>query len=231
VTTPDAALARLVHGFDRFRAAYFETDHTLFDSLVWDGQKPQVMVIGCSDSRADPTMITDAGPGDLFVVRNVAALVPPYMPDGRLAGVSSAIEFGVKGLGVAHIVVLGHAMCGGVRSLMEHGDADPRFEFMGRWVGLLAEARDEVRTLVTEAEPALLARHAERAAALVSLRNLTTYPWIADAVRAGGLALHAWYFDFTWGVLLAADGPRGPFRQIEPGSGTPAAAIGAGSLP
>jgi carbonic anhydrase len=231
VTTPDAALARLVNGFDRFRAAYFETDHTLFDQLVWEGQKPQVMVIGCSDSRADPTMITDAGPGDLFVIRNVAALVPPYMPDGRLAGVSSAIEFGVKGLGVAHVVVLGHAMCGGVRSLMEYGDADPRFEFLGRWVGLLAEAREEVRALVTEAEPALLARHAERRSVLVSLRNLMTYPWIADALRGGGLALHGWYFDFTWGVLLAAEGPWGPFHQLEPGGGTPAAAIAAGGMP
>ncbi|WP_144183611.1 carbonic anhydrase [Elioraea rosea] len=227
MTTPGAALARLVEGFDRFRAAYFETDHTLFDQLVWEGQKPQIMVVGCSDSRADPTMITDAGPGDVFVIRNVAALVPPYMPDGRLAGVSSALEFGVKGLAVSHIVVLGHAMCGGVRSLMEYGDADPRFEFMGRWVGLLAEAREEVRMLVTEAEPALLARYAERASVLVSLRNLMTYPWVADRVRDGTLALHGWYFDFTWGVLMAAEGPRGPFRQLESTDRTPEPAIGA----
>lgn len=225
MTTADAALARLVQGFDRFRAAYFETDRTLFDQLVREGQRPAVMVIGCSDSRADPQMITDTGPGELFVIRNVAALVPPYMPDGRLAGVSSAIEFGVKGLGVAHIVVLGHAMCGGVRSLMEYGDADPRFEFMGRWVGLLAEAREEVCAIVTEAEPALVARQAERASVLVSLRNLTTYPWIAEAVAAGRLALHAWYFDFTWGVLLAAEGPRGPFRQIGADGTAPAPAI------
>lgn len=226
MTTPDAALARLVQGFERFRAAYFETDHSLFDQLVWEGQRPKVMVVGCCDSRADPQMITDSGPGDLFVIRNVAALVPPYMPDGRLAGVSSALEFGVKGLEVGHIVVLGHAMCGGVRSLMEFGDADPRFEFMGRWVGLLAEAREEVRSLVTEAEPALLARYAERAAVLVSLRNLITYPWIAERVAAGALALHGWYFDFTWGVLMAAESPYGPFRQID-SSQLPAPAAGA----
>jgi carbonic anhydrase len=225
VTTPDAALARLVHGFDRFRAAYFETDHSLFDQLVWEGQRPKVMVVGCCDSRADPQMITDSGPGDLFVIRNVAALVPPYLADGRLAGVSAALEFGVKGLEVGHIVVLGHAMCGGVRSLMEFGDSDPRFEFIGRWVGLLAEAREEVRTLVTEAEPALLARYAERASVLVSLRNLTTYPWIAERVEAGTLALHGWYFDFTWGVLMAAETPHGPFRQID-ATDLPRAAVG-----
>jgi carbonic anhydrase len=226
VTTPDAALARLVQGFERFHAAYFETDHSLFDQLVREGQRPKVMVVGCCDSRASPQMITDSAPGDLFVIRNVAALVPPYMPDGRPAGVSSALEFGVKGLEVGHIVVLGHAMCGGVRSLMEYGDADPRFEFVGRWVGLLAEAREEVKSLVTQAEPALLARHAEKASVLVSLRNLMTYPWIVEQVSAGRLALHGWYFDFTLGVLMAAETPRGPFRQIDTAA-LPSPAVGA----
>lgn len=213
----DAALARLAEGFERFRAAYFETDRALYDELVWEGQNPRVMLVGCCDSRADPQMITDAGPGEIFTIRNVAALVPPYMPDGRLAGVSSALEFGVKGLEVAHIVVLGHAMCGGVRSLMEYGDADPRFEFMGRWVGLLRDARAEVEALVSEADAATRARHAEREAVLVSLRNLLTYPWIGERVSTGRLALHGWYFDFVWGVLLQAAGPRGPFEQIRPG--------------
>lgn len=216
MTTPDAALARLVQGFERFRTTYFESDPAVFDELARDGQHPQVMVVGCCDSRVSPQLITDAAPGDLFVIRNVAALVPPYVPDGRPAGVSSALEFGVKGLEVGHIVVLGHAMCGGVRSLMEYGDADPRFEFLGRWVGLLAEAREEVMRLATEAEPALRARHAEQASVLVSLRNLMTYPWIAERVAADRLALHGWYFDFTRGVLLAAETPHGPFRQIDP---------------
>lgn len=222
------ALARLVQGFDRFHAAWFETSHSLYDELVWRGQQPRVMVVGCCDSRADPAMITDAAPGDLFVVRNVAALVPPYMPDGRLAGVSSAIEFGVKALGVAHIVVLGHAMCGGVRSLMEYEDCDPRFEFVGQWVGLLREARAEVLALVTEADAALQLRAAERASLLVSVRNLMTYPWIAQAVATGELCLHGWYFDFAWGVLMAAEGPRGPFRQVEPGCLPPPAIAAAG---
>ena len=222
----DAALARLAQGFERFRAAYFETDRTLYDELVWEGQNPRVLVVGCSDSRADPQMITDAGPGEIFTIRNVAALVPPYMPDGRLAGVSSALEFGVKGLEVAHIVVMGHAMCGGIRSLMEYGDADPRFEFIGRWVGLLRAARDEVEALATEADAATRAHYAERAAVLVSLRNLLSYPWIAERVANGRLSLHGWFFDFVWGVLLQASGPHGPFEQIAPGT-APVAAISA----
>ena len=117
------------------------------------------------------------------------------------------------------------AIAASAGSLMEFGDADPRFEFIGRWVGLLAEAREEVRTLVTEAEPALLARYAERASVLVSLRHLTTYPWIAERVEAGTLSLHGWYFDFTWGVLMAAETPRGPFRQID-AADLPRAAVG-----
>lgn len=220
----DVALAELAQGFARFRAAYFETNRTLYDELVWEGQSPRVMVVGCSDSRADPQMITDAGPGEIFTIRNVAALVPPYMPDSQLAGTSSALEFGVKGLGVAHIVVLGHAMCGGVRSLMDYGDADPRFEFISRWVAQLRPARDEVTRLVSEADAATRTRLAERLAVLVSLSNLMTYPWIAERVTGGQLSLHAWFFDFVWGVLLQAAGPHGPFEQIEPGT-PPVAAI------
>lgn len=222
----DAAVARLAEGFERFRAAYFETDRTLYDELVREGQNPRVMVVGCSDSRADPQMITNAGPGEIFTIRNVAALVPPYRPESVVAGVSSALEFGVKGLEVAHIVVLGHAMCGGIRSLMDYGDADPRFEFMSRWVAQLKPARDAVEALVSEADSEARTRQAERAGVLVSLSNLLTYPWIAERVAAGRISLHGWFFDFVWGVLLQAKGPEGPFEQIQPGV-PPVAAIGA----
>lgn len=213
----DATLARLAEGFERFRSTWFEADRAVYDELVWQGQTPRVLVVGCSDSRADPQLITGARPGEIFTIRNVAALVPPYRPESVLAGVSSALEFGVKGLEVAHVVVMGHAMCGGIRSLMEHGDDDPRFEFVSRWVAQLRPAREEVEAMIGESDPASRARHAERAGVLVSLRNLMTYPWIAERVEAGQLSLHAWFFDFVWGVLLQASGPRGPFEQIQPG--------------
>ena len=145
------ALRRLVDGFDRFRDQHFENDHELYDALL-DGQQPEVMVIACSDSRTDPAIICGAEPGDLFVVRNVAALVPTYEPDHRPRGTSATIEFGVVALGVRHVIVLGHSFCAGVRCLLEHDHGGRRFDFVSDWVGIASEVRDEMDGLVTEAE-------------------------------------------------------------------------------
>lgn len=156
------ALASLALGFDHFHDTYFETNHSLYDELVRDGQSPRVMVIACSDSRSDPALLTEAKPGDLFVVRNVAALVPSYQPDGRPKGTSSALEFGVRGLEVEHVVVLGHAFCGGIRALTESSHTgSERFEFLSDWVEIAAEARDAAAGAVTDAPPELRARIAE----------------------------------------------------------------------
>ncbi|TCZ57326.1 carbonic anhydrase [Roseicella aquatilis] len=222
---PDGdALHRLVAGFGRFRQAHFEADRELYDRLV-DGQRPEVMVIACSDSRTDPAIICGARPGELFVVRNVAALVPPHEPDGRPHGTASAIEFGVRALGVRHVVVLGHSFCAGVRCLLEHDHATRRFDYVSDWVGVAREVREEMDGLVTEAERLLVARRAEQAAVLASLRHLSGYPFVAERVASGHLALHGWYFHFGWGVLQAAAGPHGPFRQVD--GAAPRPAIGA----
>ncbi len=218
------ALRRLVHGFDRFRDQHFENDHELYDTLL-DGQRPEVMVIACSDSRTDPAIICGAEPGDLFVVRNVAALVPTYEPDHRPRGTSAAIEFGVVALGVRHVIVLGHSFCAGVRCLLEHDHGGQRFDFVSDWVEVAAEVREEMDGLVTEAERPLIARRAEQAAVLASLRHLHTYPFIAERVADGRLSLHGWYFHFGWGLLQAAAGPDGPFRQVDRGM-PPAPAMG-----
>jgi carbonic anhydrase len=207
-------LGRLVAGFDRFRHQHFEADHDLYDNLL-EGQRPEVMVIACSDSRTDPAIICGAQPGELFVVRNVAALVPPHEIDGRAHGTASAIEFGVKALGVKHIVVLGHSFCAGVRCLIDHDHGAQRFDYVSDWVEVAHEVREEMAGLVTDAERALVARRAEQAAVLASLRHLATYPFVAERVTAGLLSLHGWYFHFGWGVLQAAAGPRGPFRQVD----------------
>ena len=219
------ALGRLVAGFDRFRHHHFEADHDLYDRLL-DGQQPEVMVIACSDSRTDPAIICGAQPGELFVVRNVAALVPPPTADGAPHGTASAIEFGVKALGVKHVVVLGHSFCAGVRCLLDHDHGAARFDYVSDWVEVAREVRDEMDGLVTEAERALVARRAEQAAVLTSLRHLAAYPFIADRVESGSLALHGWYFHFGWGVLQAAEGPHGPFRQLDAAE-LPRPAIGA----
>lgn len=209
-----AALSRLVAGFARFRHDHFEADPGLYDRLL-DGQQPEVMVIACSDSRTDPAIICGAQPGDLFVVRNVAALVPPPAADGAPHGTAAAIEFGVRALGVKHVVVLGHSFCAGVRCLLDHDHAAHRYDYVSDWVGVAGEVRREMHGLVTDAEPEHLARRAEQATVLASLRNLALYPFIAAAIAERGLSLHGWYFHFGWGVLLAAEGPMGPFRQIE----------------
>ncbi|WP_073137438.1 carbonic anhydrase [Muricoccus roseus] len=210
-----AALRRLVNGFGQFRHQHFEVDEELFSRLL-EGQHPEVMVIACSDSRTDPAIICGARPGDLFVVRNVAALVPPPAADGRPHGTASAIEFGVKALGVRHIVVLGHSFCAGVRCLLEHDHGTRPFDYVSDWVEVAREVREEMNGLVTDAERVLVARRAEQAALLTSLRHLAAYPFIAERVAAGRLSLHGWYFHFGWGVLQAALGPRGPFRQLDP---------------
>jgi carbonic anhydrase len=216
------ALHRLVEGFDRFRVEHFDQDHDLYDALL-DGQNPEVMVIACSDSRTDPAIVCGAEPGDLFVIRNVAALVPTYEPDGRPRGTSAAIEFGVAGLGVRHVIVLGHSFCAGVRCLIEHDHGGRRFEFVSDWVEVAREVREEMNGLVTEADRGSVARRAEQAAVLASLRHLLSYPFIAERVAAGRLSLHGWYFHFGWGLLQAAAGPDGPFRQVDRGTPPPPA--------
>lgn len=218
------ALHRLIAGFGRFRHSHFEADHELYDRLL-DGQRPEVMVIACSDSRTDPAIICGAQPGELFVVRNVAALVPPHDPDGRPHGTASAIEFGIVALGVRHVVVLGHSFCAGVRCLLDHDHGAQRFDYVSDWVEVAREVRAEMDGLVTEAERLLVARRAEQAAVLASLRHLATYPFVAERVAAGRLALHGWYFHFGWGVLQAAEGPHGPFRQVDGAALRPAIGV------
>lgn len=226
VAPPSAggALHRLVDGFDRFRGQHFEQDHDLYDTLL-DGQRPEVMIIACSDSRTDPAIIYGAQPGELFVIRNVAALVPTHEPDHRPRGTSAAIEFGVKALGVRHVIVLGHSFCAGVRCLLEHDHGGHRFDFVSDWVNIASEVREEMEGLVTDADRAVIARRAEQATVLASLRHLATYPFVAERVAEGRLALHGWYFHFGWGLLQAAQTPQGPFRQVD-GGVPPAPALG-----
>jgi carbonic anhydrase len=213
---PGGALRRLVDGFGRFREQHFNQDQELYDELL-QGQHPEVMVIACSDSRTDPAIICGAEPGDLFVIRNVAALVPHYEPDGRPRSASAAIEFGVKALGVRHIIVLGHSFCAGVRCLIEHDHGRRPFEFVSDWVDVAREVREEMDGLVTDADRAVVARRAEQAAVLASVRHLTGYPFIAERVADQRLSLHGWYFHFGWGLLQAAETLDGPFRQVDPG--------------
>lgn len=205
-------LVRLAAGFQRFQRRWFCADHNLYADLR-EGQKPLALVIACSDSRVDPVLLTDSRPGDLFVIRNVANLVPPYAPDRAYHGVSAALEYAVRHLHVRDIIVMGHAECGGIRSLLEDARTGED-EFLGVWMQVIARAREIVDRLLPDADPAERRRACEMWGIRVSLENLLTFPWIRTAVDHGGLTLHGWYFDLDNGELLQLDEQTDEFLPL-----------------
>lgn len=205
------ALLRLIAGYRRFRDRYFDNENSPYVRLA-EGQSPKTLVIGCSDSRVDPAIITSAGPGDLFVVRNVANLVPPYETGGGYHGVSAAIEFAVVNLKVENIIVLGHRNCGGIRALVSglQGQSD---SFVERWVAIARPAHFRALAENPEADRETLCRHCEREAIKISIENLRTFPFVAEAERAGTLTLLGAYFDIESGELLELS-DSGQFQSI-----------------
>lgn len=211
-------IAKFIQGFMRFQQNYFCDEATLFAELL-TGQNPKALVVACSDSRVDPAIITDCAPGDIFVIRNVANLVPAYEPDGRRHGVSAALEFAVRKLKVEHIIILGHSRCGGIEALLEGGeDGESRSDgdFILDWMNIAAPAREQVRRELPDMNPEKQCRACEQAAVLVSLRNLLTFPWVASEVEAGRLLLHGWYFDMEKGELLGYLPQVGSFEPLAP---------------
>lgn len=202
----------MIAGFRRFHNVYFHGDKELFDELI-GGQRPKTLVIGCCDSRVDPAMITDSAPGELFVVRNVANLVPPYEPDMAHHGISSALEYAVCDLQVQHVIVLGHSQCGGIGYLMNHEGVGDR-EFIGHWVGMMAAAKTEVLQRLPGKSAEVQQRACEQAAILLSLDNLLTFPWLRRRAEQGTLSLHGWYFDLGCGELLSYDPHSGVFKSL-----------------
>lgn len=210
-------VSRFISGFRRFKQHYIGRGDNLLDRLVTEGQRPKALFIACCDSRTDPALITDCDPGDMFVVRNVANLVPPYYvkADGY-AGVSAAIEFAVCNLHIEHIVVLGHAQCGGIRALIQGVDsqAEDKTEFIGKWVNIAAPARDKVLKELSDKPLEVQTRAVEQASILISLENLLTFPWIRSRVEAGSLALHGWYLDLAHNNLLNYNPKTSCFEEM-----------------
>jgi carbonic anhydrase len=193
----------LIAGYRRFRAGTWRNERLRFEELSRVGQRPRALVLACSDSRTDPQVVFNAAPGELFVVRNVANLAPPYLPDGEPHGTSAAIEFAVRALKVSQIVVMGHAMCGGIAALLDGAPAETS-DFVGQWVRIAEPALRRVMTV-----PAGQRHNAcERESVRLSLANLLTFPWIDTAVRRGDLKLHGCFFDIRSGILerLGDDG-------------------------
>jgi carbonic anhydrase len=197
----------LIEGYRRFRARTWLAERNRFDELSRLGQRPRALVIACSDSRTDPQMVFNAAAGELFVIRNVANLAPPYGPDDRPHGVSSAIEFAVRSLRVRNIVIMGHAMCGGIQALLQ-GAPPEASDFVGPWVRLAEPARQ----VAMQAPPLKQQDVCEHESVRLSLANLLTFPWIKDAVAAEALKLHGCFFDIRSGILerLGEDGTFHP---------------------
>ena len=197
----------LINGFHRFRGQHFANDDALYKQLVQDGQTPKILVVACCDSRVDPALVLNCEPGDLFVIRNVANLVPPAesRSEGR-HGTSAALEYGVRVLGVEHIIVLGHAHCGGIRSLFSGvGATDNQATYIKNWMRVAEEAQEIVRERHPDASLKEQEKACEQQAILSSLNNLLTFDWIKERVDNGNLALHGWYFDLEHGLLMGYD--------------------------
>jgi len=206
-------LKQLIEGYRRFRAGNWEHERERWSELA-EGQNPQVMILSCADSRVDPAQIFDARPGEMFVVRNIAALAPPYETSRGFHGVSAALEFAVTQINVAEILVMGHGLCGGCAASLtgQFAATEPgEGHFIADWVRMLDGARDHVRANHGELDrDAFLAM--EREAVKVSLGNLRTFPWIAEREGAGELTLHGAHFSIAEGRLYVLDEAEDSFR-------------------
>jgi len=201
---------RLIEGYESFRTGRLPAEQSRYRELAEHGQSPEIMVIGCCDSRVSPEVIFDARPGELFVVRNVANLVPPYSPDGEYHGVSAALEFAVGALRVKHIVVLGHAHCGGVRAFAEdHAPLSPG-DFIGKWMSLIAPAAEKLGPRGDMSPSDYLVR-LEQASIANTLDNLSTFPRLRHLIERGHVILHGAYFGVATGELSMLDPQSGRF--------------------
>ena len=196
---------QLFEGYQRFLSGYLVSHREELSKLA-KGQSPTIAMVACCDSRVDPSVIFDTSLGDIFVIRNVANLVPPFEPwrsnpfepRGTYHGTSAALEFAVTRLMVEHIVILGHARCGGIMALLSE-EGTPQGVFIGRWMSIAKKALERVKKDTLNAEE--IATACEKQSALLSLENLLTFPWVNDRVQKGLLTLHAWYYDLENGRL------------------------------
>ncbi|WP_029002537.1 carbonic anhydrase [Azorhizobium doebereinerae] len=205
---------RLTQGYRSFIDGRFAAERSRYEALAQAGQRPEIMVIGCVDSRVSPEVIFDAAPGELLVVRNVANLVPAYESHGETQhGTSAALEFGVQALRVKHIVVLGHALCGGIRAFADEQEPLSPGDFIGRWMSQIAPAAESLGPRKPEDGDTYL-RRLEFASVELSLKHLMTFPCVRILVERGKLALHGAYFGVSSGRLLVRDPATGRFEPV-----------------
>jgi carbonic anhydrase len=208
---------RLTKGYRAFLEGRFAVERGRYQTLAGSGQSPSIMVIGCVDSRVSPEVIFDAAPGELLVARNVANLVPRYESPSEedpshQHGTSAALEFAVRALRVPHIVVLGHAFCGGIRAFASDEAPLTASDFIGRWMSQIAPAAETIDVSPEESDVYL--RELEFASVTLSLKNLLTFPFVKTAVERGELALHGAFFGVASGRMLVRDPATGKFEPV-----------------
>ncbi|MBA4749478.1 MAG: carbonic anhydrase [Alphaproteobacteria bacterium] len=187
----EKSFEKMMSGYQAFRRKYALGNKSIMRSLSQDGQNPKIMVVACCDSRVDPALILQCDPGDLFVARNVANLVPPYEKDGARHGTSAALEFGICMLKVSHLILLGHSQCGGVAARMQQTTMDKN-DFISSWMSAVKTDPLPHMTMDDYAKESLRQSH----------ENALTFPWIKDRVDAGTLIIHEWFFDIKSGQVF-----------------------------
>jgi carbonic anhydrase len=196
-------IGNLIDGYRAFRSHFFQDNRAHFEQLVNAGQRPTFMIISCCDSRVDPSVIFGLAPGDVFMMRNVANLVPPYSPDENYHDTSAALEFAVRGLEVPHIIVFGHAGCGGIETLLQGSEGIGRdVEFIDKWMSIARRGQSKARELSLQHAGDPWQRAVEQGSILNSLDNLKTFPFVHEKIEAGKLTLHGWYIDLMSEELM-----------------------------
>ena len=207
------AVDKLIAGHQRFREGYYQQNKQKLSKLAKQGQSPKIAIVSCSDSRVDPTIILDCQPGDLFVIRNVANLIPPCESCDSFHGTSAALEYAVTGLKVESIIVLGHTQCGGIKALMDTPPSSTPETFTSKWMKQLENVRNEI----LEDQNGTAESHyhdCEERGIIQSLNNLMTFPWVQEGVRAGTLHLHGWHYDLGDGSLFGKCKDSDEFEKI-----------------
>ena len=208
-------IENLIQGYQKFRKQYFSDSNSAFEDLVRWGQKPKILIIACSDSRVDPALVLNCQPGDLFVIRNVANLVPPYEDDQSYHGTSAALEFGVSGLGIQHIILFGHTQCGGIQALLESSDKQIKKKtFISKWMELARPAHEAILKFHEDKSLEDKTTLCGQYSLVNSLKNLETFPWIAERVHKGLLSLHAWNFNLSRGILERYNPEKNKFEDL-----------------
>lgn len=205
-------MERLIEGFQRFQTKYYEPQRARFERLAARPQHPRYAIVACCDSRIDMSLTFGTVPGEIFVIRNIANLIPPYRPDDREHSTSAAIEYAVRFLKVGQFVVLGHADCGGIKALLVPPEEST--DFVANWMGLAAPARQRVAARAEELSPAEHQRACELEALKDSLANVLSFPWVKVRVDDGSLHVDALYLDLERGELLLYNQQKDEFSPV-----------------